>query len=1508
MKSLISIFQSAGLLMGVASFWGQAVSASERPNILLIVADDLGFSDLRCYGGEVETPNLDSLAARGLRFTQFYNTARCWPSRAAILTGYYAQQVRRDTVPGLPSGTAGRRPEWAPLLPMMLRPLGYRSYHSGKWHLDGKPLQNGFDHSYSLNDHDRYFAPQLHTRDDVPLPPVAPGTDYYATTAIASHAIECLKEHAAKHASEPFFEFLAFTAPHFPVQAPAADIARYRDRYLGGWDVLRQERWTRMQSLGIGGSMLSPVEREVGPPYAFPEAIAQLGPNELNRPLPWSNLVADQRRFQADKMAVHAAMVDRMDREIGRVLAQVRGMGAEQNTIVLFLSDNGASAEMMVRGDGHNRDAECGTGATFLSIGPGWSTLANTPFRRHKTWVHEGGISTPLIVSWPAGIPTRGELRHAAGHVVDLVPTLLGLAGGARAPTWSGGPIPAPPGISLRPLFESDQNHLHPQLWWQHEGNRALRQGSWKLVAAGESSPWELYDLTSDRSETRNLARELPDRVTALAALWHQQEAENIRAAHLDQALPFERWQHSGSLFLNTTAEGAAMPATAGVENFPVLIRLNRDFFDFDQARPHGEDFRVSTAAGMPLSYEVESWNRTNGTAAVWVRVPWIRGGERQELKLYWGHPTATNASSGAAVFNAENGFLSVWHMDRPGDDAVGAMSLLDSGTGRSDGVIGGARHFPGNAGWSSPKPWTNLPAGSVPHSTELWFRSRQPNSTLMGWGKEQAQGKVVLQYRSPPHVNVDGYFSDANVHSRDRLDPGEWTHVVHTYERGGARLYINGVEASSPGPRARRLAIPRPGQLWIGGWYDQNDFVGDLDEVRISSVARSPEWIHLEHENQKPHSTLVGPVVQPGNEFSITPDSLVLKEGAETTFTLKAGGAEKIQWLYSGISGKRVVAVDRFEYRFHAARVPSSLGGVLTVRATYPDGVRELNVPIQIEKVIPDPQFTLQAPKHWNGRSPLEIRPKIGNQAELERHHVNQVHWTWILDGPAVIRGTNSNPLTLLRAQGSGPLRVTARAENGGSIGQYTAKIQIREPATDSPITPTESEVEQPENNQFFARAVGGNGTVVYRGVLADGSDSVRLQLSSDFGTIRSVAAPVVNGGHYRVAVPIKPGLIHYRSELWARNRGRETLLASATNLICGDAILIQGQSNAVATDWGEGEFDDSSEWIRTFGSMSGSLEPGIRWGNAVRRARESEALQIGYWGMDLAKHLVAEHRMPICILNGAVGGTRIDQHQRNPANPVDPKTLYGRLLWRVREAHLTHGIRAILWHQGENDQGADGPDGGYGWETYRQHFFDLAAAWKQDFPNLEHDYVFQIWPKACAMGIDGSDNQLREVQRTLSRSFSKLTVMSTLGIEPPGGCHYPPAGYAEIARLAGRLLDQDLYGVQFSTPTTAPDLVRITLQGDHRDELRLEFSQPVVWEDRMADQFHLDVPEERVVSGVSRGSILLLKLSCPTNSKTLTYVDGQSWSQSNLLRGANGIAALSFCDVSIERATTPP
>ena len=500
--------------------WTQA----KPPNVLLIMADDMGYSDLGCYGGEIETPHLDGLAKNGLRFTQFYNTARCWPSRAALLTGYYAQQVRRDRLPGI---KRGNRPAWARLLPAMLKPAGYRSYHSGKWHIDGLPLAAGFDRSYYINNHG-FFRLKFHYLDDKrqPATPISP--KFYVTDAIADHAVATLKEHADQHTDKPFFHYLAFTAPHFPLHALPKDIERYRERYLQGWDKIRMARWQKQKKLGLAEGELSKVERKVGPPYHFPDAYKTLGVGEVRYPVPWDSLTTEQKAFQADKMAVHAAMVDSMDRAIGRVLDQLRTMKAYDDTLVLFLSDNGASAELMVRGDGHDPKAPLGSAFTYLCLGAGWSTASNTPFRLHKTWVHEGGACTPLVAHWPKGISARGELRQTQGHVIDVVPTVLDLAGIPNA--YPSPNAPAGPGRSLVPAFAKDTALKRDTIWWAHEGNRAVRVADWKLVAA-KGQPWELFDLSKDRAETRNLAGQFPAKVKKLEQLWQTQADQFARDA-----------------------------------------------------------------------------------------------------------------------------------------------------------------------------------------------------------------------------------------------------------------------------------------------------------------------------------------------------------------------------------------------------------------------------------------------------------------------------------------------------------------------------------------------------------------------------------------------------------------------------------------------------------------------------------------------------------------------------------------------------------------------------------------------------------------------------------------------------------------------------------------------------------------------------------------------------------------------------------------------------------------
>ncbi len=517
MRKIVGLSGLLGLWLVAAA---TVVAADlKRPNVVFILADDLGYSDLGCYGGEIATSNVDRLAKQGLRFNQCYNTARCWPSRAAFLTGYYAQQVNRDP--------AGQRPKWGALLPELLRPAGYRSYHSGKWHVDGPVLKGGFARSYHLEDSDRFFTPRQHNLDDQPLPRPTLEDGYYSTRDIAGHAVNWLTEHESKHHDDPFFLYVAFTSPHFPIQALPEDIARYRGRYKEGWDRVRHQRWERQKTLGIVDGSLSDRDPITIPSWnlAEDELKRRVSGGEAGHAVAWDELTEEQKNFQAAKMEIHAAMVDRIDREIGRIVAQLEKSGQLENTIIFVASDNGASAEQMIRGDGHDPSAPAGSAKSFLCLGPGWSTVANTPFRLHKSWVHEGGISTPLIVHWPAGIQAKGELRHTPVHFVDFVPTLLELTGLSSPASWNGEPRPPLSGKSFVSALAKDVSVNREFLYFHHSGNRGLRVGDWKLVSV-KGGDWELYDLSKDRAESHNLAASHPEKIKELVAVWTQHDKE----------------------------------------------------------------------------------------------------------------------------------------------------------------------------------------------------------------------------------------------------------------------------------------------------------------------------------------------------------------------------------------------------------------------------------------------------------------------------------------------------------------------------------------------------------------------------------------------------------------------------------------------------------------------------------------------------------------------------------------------------------------------------------------------------------------------------------------------------------------------------------------------------------------------------------------------------------------------------------------------------------------------
>ncbi len=354
----------------------------------------------------------------------------------------------------------------------------------------------------------------------------APGgrTDegYYSTIAIADHAIQCLKLHEQQHGSTPFFQYVAFYSPHYPLHALRDDIAAYRGHFSAGWDACRQGRWERMKAMGILDCALSQREERIVPSWNLKskQLEKRIGPGEVSHAVGWDTLTDAQQSFQATKMAIHAAMITRMDAEIGRLIEQLKDMGAYENTLILFMSDNGASAEQIIRGDGHDPSVPLGSAKSYVCLGPGWATAANTPFRLHKHWNHEGGISSPLIAHWPRGIPARGELRHSPTHFIDIAPTILAVAGGSWPTAAGGEPAPPRPGLSLLPEFAQSGAVPHESLWWCHGGHRALRMGKWKLVHRQPGPEWELYDLSIDRSETHDVASQHADRVQRMAEKW----------------------------------------------------------------------------------------------------------------------------------------------------------------------------------------------------------------------------------------------------------------------------------------------------------------------------------------------------------------------------------------------------------------------------------------------------------------------------------------------------------------------------------------------------------------------------------------------------------------------------------------------------------------------------------------------------------------------------------------------------------------------------------------------------------------------------------------------------------------------------------------------------------------------------------------------------------------------------------------------------------------------------
>ena len=970
------------------------------------------------------------------------------------------------------------------------------------------------------------------------------------------------------------------------------------------------------------------------------------------------------------------------------------------------------------------------------------------------------------------------------------------------------------------------------------------------------------------------------------------------------QADDFSAWSGHGSVWLLTDKDGADLSATAVVKEFPVVLRLHGDTFPFASAQADGADLRVTDASGRSLALEIESWDKAVGEAVVWVRVPEIRGATRQELKLHWGNPQAKTVSDGSKVFSRDNGYLSVWHMGQEVKDAVGTLPSKVVGTKPIEGLIGGARSFAGKEGVFSGDKITGYPTDASSHTTSAWIKPTRSNSTIIAWGNEAGGrgSKVRFQLRAPQHLHVDSNFSD--VDGPSNLAPDEWHYVTHTYDKNDGRLYLDG---KLDGKASPTLNIKSPARLWIGGWYDVYSYEGYMDEVRVSSVARSPEWIKLEYANQAPNQCLVGHVVMQGGEVTLTADRLVLNQGETVTYKANVPGALSVSW--TGAQGQLIAGRTGFSETVDLLPPgKAEFRGICRLWAVLPQGVIEKSVEVTWKRVFPEPVLQLNAPKAWDGRTELRLKLDIINGEQLKVLKDGQRTYRWQISGAPVISEVDGDTLILKRAMGAGRLNIGAffNSQRAGGA-RLATEVEVAEQPLDSWLARPEPAEELPMDGQFYAREGDGLGKLYCKGTLAAEAQKVTLKLYADDKLVAEATQVPLEGKGYRFVQALKPGLIRYRVELLADGKP----VHAATDLVCGDAFIIQGQSNAVANDFGKENPLQPNPWVRTFGATDGSPN-GSRlklWGPAEARARGGR-LEIGYWGMELGRRLVESQHIPICLINGAVGGTRIDMHQRDAADPTNATTIYGRLLWRVRAAGLDHGIRGILWHQGENDQGADGPDGTFGFVHYRKYFDQMAGSWRQDYPNAQRLHLFQIWPKSCAMGINGSDNYLREEQRKLKTAYASLDIMPTLGIRPPGGCHFPAAGYAEFAKLMTPLIERDHYGVKNVQTVSAPNILSVQRVGDKQDAVVLTFDQPVVWRDDLVAEFSCEVgtgfatltSSVKVVGGSAQGSTLTLRLSegLPMGS-SISYLDSKNWSQDRLLMGANGLPALTFRSVPI-------
>ena len=484
--------------------FSQPSTYRSNPNIVILMVDDMGYSDLGCYGGEIETPNLDKLAEGGLRFTQFYNAAKCHTTRAELLTGNYAFSIGDTDM------------EYGATFGEVLQAIGYKTYISGKWHQNPLPKTRGFDHYYGLADGcSNYFNPGTEPRMNEGLPGrkyqdrlrrwviedrtimgyTSQDKNFYHTDIFTDYAIDYLNDRQGK----PFLLYLPFTAPHYPLHAWPEDITKYRGKYKIGWDVVRNQRFKRMKKMGI-----------IGPDHKLSDRSSKK----------WMSLSEKQKEAEDLKMSVYAAMVDRIDQNLGRLFTKIKQMGVWENTLIIFLSDNGACSELIYTTPNHDP----GPVESYSTLSRGWANASNTPYKRFKFSSYEGGIRTPLVVYWK-GVVEPG-ITHQVGHVIDLLPTIQDITGAIYPDEIKGNRTKAPVGISLLPIFKGKIRKGHDEIFWHFPGKfKGIRQGDFKAIQNKSfrglnQSSWELYDLKNDPTEMENLSTKMPTKTSELTKIW----------------------------------------------------------------------------------------------------------------------------------------------------------------------------------------------------------------------------------------------------------------------------------------------------------------------------------------------------------------------------------------------------------------------------------------------------------------------------------------------------------------------------------------------------------------------------------------------------------------------------------------------------------------------------------------------------------------------------------------------------------------------------------------------------------------------------------------------------------------------------------------------------------------------------------------------------------------------------------------------------------------------------